>query len=282
VRRLIYLSSASVHGQSPSPGTDESSPLSERQSLAYNNAKVKAERMLLALRSHGTTEAVILRPGIVTGPRSTWQANFASQLLSGTAYWLEDGRGICNCLYVDNVVHAIRLASVAAGADRQAFILGDAETVTWADLYGPVAQALGFDIGAVPNASAVEPPSSWLDRLHEFRMRPKVKAKLALLPLRLRRTLETALSAMPAPAASPWMHPDAVPAVRGVSTASREMALLYGCRVKLPHAKASAVLGYRPLVTFEEGCRRTIDWLAFAGFPVRSSYLKRAASAANG
>jgi nucleoside-diphosphate-sugar epimerase len=185
-------------------------------------------------------------------------------------------------VYVDNVVHAIRLASVADGADGQAFILADEETVTWADLYGPVALALGFDIRAVPNASGVEPLPSWLDRLHELRMRPKVKAKLTWLPLRLRRTLETALSALPAPATSPWTHPEAVPPVRSTHTASREMALLYGCRFKLPHAKASAVLGYRPLVTFEEGCRRTIEWLAFAGFPVRSSYLKRAASAANG
>src|SRR5919108_49903 len=33
VRRLIYLSSASVHGQAPIPGTDENSPLSDRQPI---------------------------------------------------------------------------------------------------------------------------------------------------------------------------------------------------------------------------------------------------------
>ncbi len=44
VRRLVYLSTASVHGQSPSPGTDESTPLNPRQPLPYNTSKILAER----------------------------------------------------------------------------------------------------------------------------------------------------------------------------------------------------------------------------------------------
>ena len=39
VRRLVYLSSASVHGQAPPPGTDDESPLRRRQPIAYNNAR---------------------------------------------------------------------------------------------------------------------------------------------------------------------------------------------------------------------------------------------------
>ena len=46
VRRLVYLSSGSVHGQAPDPGTDESSALSYKKALPYNNAKVRAERSL--------------------------------------------------------------------------------------------------------------------------------------------------------------------------------------------------------------------------------------------
>lgn len=280
-RRLVYLSTAAVHGQAPPPGTDENSPLSARQPLAYNNAKVKAERRLLSLRAGGTTEVVILRPGIVTGPRSSWQVEIARGLLTGSAHWLDDGRGICNSIYVDNLVHAVRLASAADGVDRQAFLVGDEETVTWADLYRPIAGALGFDLRQVANAVAVEPPPGWIDRLHAFRARPAVKSKLALLPMRLRRTLETALSPPPAGARSPWWHPLAQAKTPG-PTVSREMATLYRCAAKLPHAKAAAALGYRPPVSFHEGNRRTLEWLAFAGFPVDESYLMSAASAMNG
>jgi len=281
VKRLVYLSSSAVHGQAPAAGTDENSPLSGRQPLAYNNAKVKAEQLLLSLRASGRTEAVILRPGIVTGPRSAWQAGFARQLLAGNACWLDDGRGICNSIYVDNLVHAVCLAATAGGADGQAFIVGDAEAVTWADLYRPLAAALGIDVRQIPNASAVEPPPRWIDRLHQFRARPTVKSKLALLPMRLRRTLETALTPPPAASPSPWWHPLARAPAPG-PTVSGEMALLYRCATRLPHAKAAAVLGYRPVVSFEEGCRRTLEWLDFAGFPVDAAYLKRAASFTSG
>ena len=43
VRRLVYLSSGSVHGQAPAQGTDEATPLSDQQWHWYNNAKVRAE-----------------------------------------------------------------------------------------------------------------------------------------------------------------------------------------------------------------------------------------------
>ena len=72
VRRLVYLSSGSVHGQAPAAGTDETTPLRDDQPIAYNNAKVRAERQLQKLRATGDVELVILRPGIVTGPRSYW------------------------------------------------------------------------------------------------------------------------------------------------------------------------------------------------------------------
>ena len=56
MRRLVYVSSASVHGQAPVPGTNEDSPVKRRQPIAYNNAKAWAERRLLALRASGSVE----------------------------------------------------------------------------------------------------------------------------------------------------------------------------------------------------------------------------------
>ena len=80
VRRLIYLSSASVHGQAPAPGTDERSPLRRRQPIAYNRHNIDAESLLRRLRSSGSVELVILRPGIVHGPRSSWIGGLADEL----------------------------------------------------------------------------------------------------------------------------------------------------------------------------------------------------------
>jgi nucleoside-diphosphate-sugar epimerase len=39
----------------------------------------------------------------------------------------------------------------------------------------------------------------------------------------------------------------------------------------LPDAKARALLGYEPSVGFDEGMRRTLGWLRFAGYPVSAA-----------
>jgi len=282
IRRLVYLSTAAVHGQAPPPGTDENARLSDRQPVAYNNAKVRAERRLKSLRSRGSVETVILRPGIVTGPRSAWISQFAADLLAGTACWLDGGKGICNSIYVDNLVYAIQLALTAAAADGQAFIVADEETVTWADLYRPVAAALGFDVADIAAASATVGSRKWKDVLDFLHGHPVIRPLRLRLPRRLRSTLSAALSPLPPPVPSPWTYraaggPDCV-----THEVTPEMAMLYSCTVKLSDAKARRVLGYKPTVSFEEGCRRTLGWLAFAGFPVAPDYLNQAASALNG
>ena len=266
VRRLVYLSSAAVHGQAPEPGTTEDSPLSCRQSIPYNNAKVRAEKTLKGLRTTGTVETVILRPGIVFGPRSSWVAGFAEGLTTGTAYLINRGRGICNSIYVDNLIRAIYLAATAPGVDGEAFLLGDSETVSWADLYAPIAHALDFDLAAVPEAALPEPRRpTILDHFDGLRGSGPGQAFLSFFPDKWRQAAFVGLTHLRSqPRESPWRLPRIVQ-----PAASLEMMLLYQCRYKLPYAKATKILGYDPVVSFEEGCRRTLAWLAFAGYPVK-------------
>ena len=265
VRRLVYLSSASVHGQAPAPGTNEDSPVKRRQPIAYNNAKAWAERRLLRLRASGSVEIVILRPGIVTGPRSIWQMRFAAELLGGSACWLDDGRGICNSLYVDNLVYAIQLALHAPGVDRQAFLVGDEETVTWADVYRPIARALGVDRLQLPNVDYVPPRRNLHELAAAMESSRTGRAIASLVPKKVRRAIRAAIAPVAATGATPWTMP-ATPSRPSPST-TLEMSLLYRCTWRLPDSRARQLLGYRPVVSFAEGCRRTVGWLEFSGFP---------------
>lgn len=280
VRRLVYLSSASVHGQAPAVGADERSPLRTRGQLPYNRAKVVAERTLLGLRHRHAVEVVLLRPGIVYGPRSRWTIDLAEDLLAGRACLVGEGEGVCNAIYVDNLVHAIRLAAAApaAGVDREAFLVGDRESITWADFYRPVARALGLDLTDVcrvrPGDSARGQGADWWDRVLAARDTTAGRAFLDLFPERLRSAVYSGLGAwhgfMRAPAAEDAVGP-------APSAPTLEMSLLQSCRHRLPHAKAREVLGYEPPVAFEEACRRTVGWLAFAGYPVRDDAAGRGA-----
>lgn len=263
VRRLVWLSSASVHGQACPPGTDETSPLHERHALVYNHAKIRAERHLARLARDRRVEVVVLRPGVVFGPRSRWIADTAADLRTGRAAWIDAGAGLCNSIYIDNLVAAIHLAATVPAAAGQTFLVGDAETVTWRELLLPIALHLGHDQTAFhslrPPAIEPEHESRWA----AFTLTPAYARLARFLPERAKR-LARAVAAgwrQPPPAPGAWTL-RAGPAAPRLTT---ELALLQQCRWKLPHAKAERLLGYRPPVPFAEGLRRSLAWLDFAG-----------------
>lgn len=268
VRRIIYLSSASVHGQAPAPGTSESSPLLTNHAVEYNNLRVRAERKIFSLRRRGDVELVVLRPGIVWGPRSQWNAGFADELLRGSAYVVNGASGICNGIYVDNLVHALLLSVDAAMADGEAYLLGDDDTFTWSELYRPIAHALGRRFEDVPSVSDDVAVQTMKDRIEQMRESRLVQDVLAKLPGGIRRGLGAGYAA--------WYHASALseslrqPAA-AVPRVTIERALLHQCEYKFPHTKAAQHLGYTPVVSFAEGIRRTIGWMGFAGFPVSTT-----------
>lgn len=272
VRRLIYLSSASVHGQAPASDVNETTPLSRRQPLAYNKAKVVAEQKLEQLRKVGLVEVVILRPGIVFGPRSQWTGGVADEILNGTAYLTEGGWGVCNSIYVDNLVHAIKLALVAPNADGKAFLLGDAETVTWRDLYLPICEALGYDLGDLPTPKMADVMDERPSIAQRLRATNLFRSLRWLVPRPARAAVKAALREMRQPlrTESQTSYP-----------VTLERALLHTSSCRPPYARAQRELDYCPPITFEEGCRRSVEWLGFAGYPVKgtSSYARAARQA---
>jgi 2-alkyl-3-oxoalkanoate reductase len=246
VKRLVYLSTASVHGQSPAPGTDENSPLSDRQFFAYNNAKVRAERKLLQLRDSGSTEIVFLRPGIVAGPGSSWVVGFANSLRAQTAYLVNQGKGICNYIYVDNLVRAISSALTTPNIDRQAFLVGNKERVTWADVYRPIAETLGVEFSQIPNINCSDYTPSFKEKLKETLRNSAPSAKLLYFIASKRQQKSSQKIYQPA---LNW-----------------EMASLYLCQHKLSSQKAQQMLNYSPIVSFSEACDRTSEWLISEGY----------------
>jgi nucleoside-diphosphate-sugar epimerase len=188
-------------------------------------------------------------------------SSFAEALLSGQAYVVNDGQGICNSLYVDNLVHALTLASDAHGVDGEAFLIGDAERVTWADLYRPIAEQLGFDFDRVPRIEGVS-VEQWKAQ-QGTRAAQTFRAVSSRLPHRLRKIASAALGPPRRRAARPslWETPSTPR-----PEATLEMSLLYDCDYRLPGDKAARLLRYAPIVSFAEGCRRTLGWLEFAGY----------------
>jgi nucleoside-diphosphate-sugar epimerase len=258
VRRIVYLSSQMVHGYAPEPGTTESSPFPRAQQTGYSRSKIAAERTLQSMAAAHEVEFVTLRPGIVYGPRSRWTGGVADELLGGDAFLLRGAAGVCNAIYVDNLVAAIDLAIESPEAAGEAFFVNDAEALRWADLIEPLADALKLTRDSIVRptlAEALASAPSWMDR----HLVPAAKQAFRKLPRRLAHSLRAVRrGAQPSRAVAGPPPPHH----------SREIALLQTNSVRLPNDKAERLLGYRPAISPEDAMRRSIAWLRFAGYPV--------------
>lgn len=266
VKRIVFLSSASVHGLCPDQGTNEESPLSDQQEMVYNNAKVRAERILLEDAAKYGIELFILRPSIVFGPRDRWVTTLAADLKSRQAWLINDGRGICNTVYVDNLVHAVQCCLEApAHAAGQAYFIGDAENITWGQFYQTTAVAMGLDENKIHHISIPtlkEPSKTLLDRLSTLRELPGGQQIIAKIPKTMKTVAKSVISGLrPVPRPNPWMLPQQ-PLLK---PPTKEMLLLQQSSHWFPRDKANKLLGYEPQVSFGDGLNRSLAWLEWCG-----------------
>jgi len=250
-----------VHGQNPAQGTDEATPLRTHHALAYNRAKVRAEQKFFAECHRHSLTGFALRPGIVYGPRSRWIAYVATDLIEGRAWLYEGGRGICNAVYVDNVVAAITCCLHATDDAAGAYLIGDAEQITWEQFYRDSARYLDVPWSRVHEISRLPDfTRSWHERADGAAAHPIVRRLLPFVPRALKSKAKAVLEAAAhMPRGDSWTIPHG-PEPR----LTQEMALLQQCAWKLPHARAAEHLDYRPTVTYLDGMARSFAWWRFA------------------
>ncbi|PTY05446.1 hypothetical protein DB347_13780 [Opitutaceae bacterium EW11] len=261
IKRVVYLSSASVHGQAIAPDTTEATPLHTKHSLEYNNAKVRAETSFFSECRKYQLEGYALRPGVVYGPRSRWIADLAAEFATDRAWLYDEGRGICNSIYVDNLVHAIERCVSATSGAGEPYLVGDAETVTWADFYTKSAELLGRAMEQVHRVNELPAfERTFRDKVENTVAQPWVQSLLPAVPFKLKRATKTLLASWnPPPPPEAWSLPG-----QPAPHITEEMALLQQCRWKFPHERAARTLGYAPPVSFEEAMRRSFAWYRFA------------------
>ena len=140
---VVQTSSVVVHGETVPENLTADSPLISYGD-DYADAKLAAEKrfweLLDAYKLHGS----IIRPTYVWGPYSMWYTiDILDQMRNGKFAWVENGNGICNAVYVGNVVDMCIKCCMEPDADHQAFIAKDNETMTWRELYGQYMSMIG-------------------------------------------------------------------------------------------------------------------------------------------
>ncbi|MBV5343055.1 hypothetical protein JZU68_05405, partial [bacterium] len=119
---------------------------------AYADAKIEAEKRFLKLTKVANIEASVIRPTYVWGPMSEWfSVEIIKQMKQNKFYWVENGSGSCNAVYVENVVDISLICGQHPNAVGQSFLITDDEKVNWRNFYGQYAQMLQLDSNSFPS-----------------------------------------------------------------------------------------------------------------------------------
>jgi nucleoside-diphosphate-sugar epimerase len=270
VKRFVHISSMSVHGPHPPPtaAREETATLG-RYGEAYCDAKAKTEQ--LAARSG--LPVVILRPTVVYGPYSPFVVGIATcrQLTL-----IDEGRWVCNAVYVDDVCDAIHAAlTTETGLGRAFHINGDDE-ITWRDFN------LAFAPPGAP-LSSVSAEEAWR---YWHAQRPTLRSNFrALVRLLASPEFHRQLSTVPAlKTAISWAKRSLAQRLteeqkfalkarlqprRGGGGPAREWPnpgrlIRETCAVRFHNDLAKQVLGWKPAHDFADGVRLTRLWMEFA------------------
>jgi 2-alkyl-3-oxoalkanoate reductase len=142
-RRIVHLSSMAVYGGAEGLVDEGSRP--EPPLNAYARARIECETLVQQYVADGG-DAVIIRPSCVFGPGSEpWASRIARLLVSRRLGDLGPlGDGLCNLIYVDDLVRLMIATLSAPGVSGETFnACADWPRPTWNDFLIRFARAIG-------------------------------------------------------------------------------------------------------------------------------------------
>jgi 2-alkyl-3-oxoalkanoate reductase len=266
VARFIHLSSAVVYGDVETPTGDDNPPVTNHW-MPYARAKAASEVWLRERLGADDLDVVVLRPGIVWGVRSPHTMGFAKSLCAKNTFLVDDGHGIFNGVYIDNLVASIHASAAAPGRVAGFYNVGDRETITWRTFYDALGAPLGCDASRLPQVSGERFQHSIGSTIDTIQALPPVNALYHRLKTRIPDGVKAAIKAR---LAGPYQYERHASTYAQRPSVDRELWHLQRVRHKLPVDKFAAKFQYAPPVTFEEGVRKTVSWLGTLGMLVEA------------
>jgi 2-alkyl-3-oxoalkanoate reductase len=143
VRRLVHVSSITVHGNDVGGVADESAPLREEPN-PYSRSKLAGERVLERMIRDDGAPVTIVRPGWIYGPRDRASfARVARMIDKGRMVMVGAGANHLPLIYVRDAAQGVLLASESRQAAAKAYLLINDESVTQRDYINAIAAELG-------------------------------------------------------------------------------------------------------------------------------------------
>lgn len=285
VRRVIYLSTLSVYGVPPDGDLDEKAPR-RRSGGHYADTKLDAENVAQRYGRERGLPLVILQPTIIYGPFGPlWTTEVLARLKRGGVTLIDGGAGLCNVVYIDDVVAAMLLAATKREAEGETFLISGQQPVTWREFYEGYARMLKGTAATV-SLSASEAVRHYKRQRRNGRVFRQIenilredeslRSRLLAAP-EMRMLFRTTRSLMPS---AVWGalkrrvkggngHAEWPQITTGPGRAAPEVVApldvrLQSSKVHVRIDKAKRLLGYQPAYDFESGLRATEQWARWA------------------
>jgi nucleoside-diphosphate-sugar epimerase len=224
VTRFIHISTTDIYGHPGGRGVSEDHVPTGFANW-YAQTKREAEFALSRICSEAGMELVILRPATVYGPGSTEVVGeLATALRGGYLPLVAGGHAVAGLVYVDNLADAVELALTRSAAVGEAFNISDGLDVTWRRFIGDLASGLG-----------VAPP--------RLRLPGSVALGLGVVMERGYRAVRRRTGLQTAP------------------LLSRQAVQVLARDQDFSSQKLTALLGWTPRVSYEDGMAATLTWL---------------------
>ena len=278
--RVVYVSTLAVYGHAPNGDLTESAPRKYTGEV-YGDSKLDAEKVAFALADRYKVPLTVVQPTIVYGPFAPyWTANVINQLKTGRVILVDGGRGLCNAVYVDDVVQALLLAASRKEATGEAFLISAERPIAWREFFDAFEQMLGvsrtvsMSVDEAKTYSRVRMRSRSLLYQVAALLRKRVAAGGGIF--QIPEISEFALLFRPA---VPWMREfvrklASDPNLANGSNRRRDdlpihpldayATRLFESQVRVRIDKAKRLLGYRPAFDFRSGMEMTQEWARWA------------------
>jgi nucleoside-diphosphate-sugar epimerase len=259
VDRFVHISTFSVYEPFPDGTLDEDSPRGNGDS-PYAKTKYEIEEFLQTMhRQHGLP-VTVLQPTVVYGPfAGTWTIDPVEKLRKGRVVLPGDGGGLCNAVYVDDVVSAIFSAAASNRADGNRFLVSGSKPVTWREFFASYEQILGVEsldfmpAESIARAAAASGPSAVARRLTRDPHRILDYGWAKVLYWKVKQLLgERTWSKIQRTIPPHVSMPDA------------ERLALYASRASVDVGRAREVLGWEPQFDLSRGMRLTGEYIRWA------------------
>ena len=262
VKHIVQMSSVVVHGQTVPENLSADSPLVSYDD-AYAESKYKSEKRFWELLDEYGLHGSIIRPTYVWGPYSMWYTIYPiTQMRKGEFVWVDDGKGICNAVFVGNVVDMCLLCCTNPQADHQAFIATDDERLTWRDFFGHYLDVLGMAPEQFPSI----PLKDGFDR----KWRKKAKSFLTRHMDKLMDKYNALASTSPTRARWQYKAPRKVlrltlkQIMKRLPEMDASSFAIYSQHSQIDVRKNRELLHFIPRYSVEKGMQITCDWLRWS------------------